>query len=421
VRGGVLRRNQAFRSLWAAQTVSVFGDAVTLVALPTVAVLVLDAGAFAVGALTAAGWAAWAVFGLVAGVWVDRLSRRPLMVLADSVRVLLLASVPAAYAFELLTIWQLLAVAALAGIATVVFGLAYTAHVPEVVDARDLAEANARLEVSRSAAALSGPGLAGVLIGAAGAPVALFVDAISFAASALLLKRVPDGLRPAPARTSFRGELWSGVAELLKRPPLIASAAAAAIANFGLAMTQALIFVFAYRGLGLRPGAVGAALTIGAVGNVGGALIAQRLTRRLGTPTSLIASTTVEAVAGLLMPLALLGAPVLWLGLALAIRGVAGPLWEVNAVTLRQVLVPLELQARVTAAARTLAMGSLPLGALVGGAAGAAFAAALGTAKGTAAAIAVASGVGALSALPLVWARLRGFPPVIDVAPVATE
>jgi MFS family permease len=407
--------------MWAAQTTSVFGDAVTLIALPTVAVLVLDAGAFAVGVLTAAGWAAWAVVGLIAGVWVDRLSRRPFMVLADLVRVVLLASVPTAYAFHVLTIWHLLVVAALAGVATVIFGLAYTAHVAEVVAAHDLTEANARLEVSRSVATLSGPGLGGVLIAAAGAPMALVLDAVSFAASALLLTRMPDRSRPTLARTRFRSELWSGVAELVKRPPLIASAAAAAIANFGLAMTQALIFVFAYRGLGLAPGAVGAALTIGAVGNLGGAVIVQRLTRRLGTTTSLIASTTVEALAGLLIPLALLGAPVLWLGLALAIRGIAGPLWEVNAVTLRQVLVPVELQARVTAAARTLGMGSLPLGALVGGAVGAAFADIFGAADGTAAAIALASGVGALSALPLLWARLRGFPPAIDVAPIAGE
>lgn len=404
--------------MWAAQTISVFGDAVTLVALPTVAVLVLGAGALAVGALTAASWAAWAAFGLVAGVWVDRLPRRPLMVLADVVRMLVLASVPAAYLFELLTIWQLFAVAALAGVATVVFGLAYTAHVPEIVAAADLTEANARLEVSRSGATLSGPGLAGVLIGAAGAPAALMLDAISFAASALLLSRLPSGSRATLPRMRFRSELRSGVVELLKRPPLVASAAAAAIANFGLAMTQAMIFVFAYRGLELSPGAVGAALTIGAVGNVGGALLAQRLTRRLGTTASLISSTTVEALAGLLIPLALLGAPVLWLGLALAVRGMAGPLWEVNAVTLRQVLVPLELQARVTSAARTLGMGALPVGALAGGAVGTVFADVFGTADGTAAAIALASIIGALSALPLLWARRRGFPPAIDLAAV---
>ena len=251
------------------------------------------ASAPAVGALNAAGWSAWAVFGLVAGVWVDRLSRRPLLVGTDLLRLVLIGSVPVAWIFGVLTIWQLLAVAAIAGTCSAVFGLAYTSYVPDAVAAEDLTEANARLELSNSAAFLSGPSLAGALISAAGAPAALVVDAASFALSALMLGRG----RGAPARAArrprrrFRAELGEGIRQLRARPALLRVALAGAVANFGFAMVQAVLFVYAYRTLHLSAAVVGGALTIGAAGTVTGALQTQRLTRQLGTARSLFVPT----------------------------------------------------------------------------------------------------------------------------------
>lgn len=396
-----------FRRLWAAQTISVFGDAVTVVALPTTAILVLHAGSLTVGVLTAAAWAAYPL-GPLAGVWVDRLPRRPLMVTADTLRCLLVASVPVAYGLGVLTIWQLGGIAAVAGIGSVVGGLASTSYIPDVVAQDDLTEANSRLELSNSTAMLAGPSLAGVAVGAIGAPAALAADALSFAASATIVATAPPVRERAPGpRGRFRTELWEGVRTLSTHSAMRATALAASISNFGLAMTQAVLFVFAYRALGMSPVAVGAALTVGAVGNVVGAAVASKATARLGTGRSLLLSTIVEGFAGLLMPLAIFGAPVLLLAAALVVRGCANPLWQVNAVTLRQRTIPAALQARVTAVSRALGMGTLPLGAVAGGALGVTLAARLGERGGLAVALAAAAVVAGASGLVLVPAPIR--------------
>jgi Major Facilitator Superfamily len=405
---GVLRCNVVFRRLWAAQTISVFGDAITLVALPTAAILVLHAGSLTVGALTAAAWLAYPL-GPLAGVWVDRLPRRPLMVTADALRCLLIASIPFAYAFGVLTVWQLAGVAALAGVGTVVGGLASTSYLPDVVAPDDLTVANARLELSNSASLLAGPSLAGVAVGAIGAPAALVGDAISFAASATIVATAPPvrerSLRGTRGR--FHTELWEGVRTLATHRVMRATAFAASVSNFGLAMTQALLFVYAYRALDLSPAAVGVALTLGAVGNVVGAAAASKATAHLGTGRSLLLSTTVEGFAGLLLPLAIIGAPILFLATGLFVRGCANPLWQVNAVTLRQRTIAPALQARVTAASRALGMGTLPLGAVAGGALGVALAARLGERGGLALALTAAAVIAGSSGLALASRPVR--------------
>jgi MFS family permease len=368
---GLIRRNAAFRRLWAAQTISVFGDAVTNVALPSVAILALHAGALTVGFLNAAGWSAWGALALVAGVWVDRLRRRPLLVSADLVRLVLIASVPAAWALGVLTIPQLLVAAAVASACGVFFGLAYTAHVPDVVAAEDLGEANARLELSNSTAYLSGPSLAGVLISAVGAPFALIADAVSFAASALLISLSADTPKRPRARARFAHELRDGIRVLRAQPVLLRIALAGGVANFGYAVVQAVFFVYAYRTLHLSAAVVGVALTLGAAGNVAGVLLTPRITARLGMALAICISTAFAELAALVYPLGLVAAPALVLAAGGALRGLLGPWWNVNVVTLRQQLIPPETQARVTAASRTLVMGTLSLGSVTGGVLGA--------------------------------------------------
>lgn len=391
----LIRRNAGFRRLWGAQTISVFGDAVSNVALPSVAILALHAGPLTVGFLNAAGWSAWGLLALAAGVWVDRLRRRPLLVGADLVRLALIGSVPVAWAFGALTIPQLLAVAAAASACGVVFGLAYTAHVPDVVAAGDLGEANARLELSNSTAYLSGPSLAGVLISVVGAPFALIADAASFAASALLISRSADTPHRPRARARFVHELRDGVRVLRAQPILLRIALAGGVANFGFAVVQAVFFVYAYRTLHLSAAVVGVALTLGAAGNVAGVLLTPRITARLGVALAICISTAFAELAALVYPLALVAAPALVLAAGGALRGFLGPWWNVNVVTLRQQLIPADLQARVTAASRTLVMGTLSLGSIAGGV--------LGTTIGTPWTIvvgALAGGVSGLLVLP---------------------
>jgi MFS family permease len=367
---GVLRRNALFRRIWLASTVSIFGDAITNIGVPTVAVLSLHASAFAVGGLAALGWAAWPLIGLPVGVWVDRLPRRPLLVAADLIRLCLIGSLPLAWALGRLTIVQLLVVAALAGACSVVFDLTFTAAIPDAVAPDDLAEANARLELSGSTSRLTGPGLAGGLISLIGAPLSLLVDAASFAASAWLLGTGPilerrDEVRP---RRPFLRELGEGMRALPTFAPVFRATFSAALSNFAFTIGQGVFFVFAYRSVSLTPADVGLALTLASLGNIAGAAASPRLRERLGTGPALLVSTAFESTAVLLIPLGLLGAPIAFIALSMGIRSFFGPLWNVTAATMRQQIVPGELQGRVTAAARTIGMAVTPLGGLVGGA-----------------------------------------------------
>lgn len=399
--GGVLARSRDFRLLWAAHSVSAFGDAVTLVALPSVAILTLHAGALAVGAISAMQGLAWGLVGLPAGVWVDRLPRRKVMINCDLGRLLVIATVPVAAALGGLTIWQLAAVAGIAGIGTVFFMTASSTYIPALLDQDDFTDANARLELSTSTSMLSGPTLAGALIAAVGAPFAMAADACSFLASALLLRRIEhERVRVRVGRTErFRSELVRGLRVVRERPVLMRITAATGLSNLGLAAQQAVLLLFVYRGLGLHPLAVGIALGLGAAGNVVGSALSPRLTRALGSGRALLAATTLEGLGLLLILLALAGLPAVWVAVALAARGLFNPLWNVNAVTVRQVIVPHELQGRVSAALRMVGIGTWPLGALAGGALGASLATSLGAEHGYALTLAIASIVAASSGI----------------------
>src|SRR5262249_54442272 len=191
--GPLVRIERNFGLLWTAQTVSGVGSTVTVVAFPLAAIAGLHASAFQVGALTAASWVGWLGAPLV-GAWVDRVRRRPLLVLADLGRAGLLASVPAAWALHALTLAQLLGVAVLVGLLTVVFDVADPAFLPAVVPRERLVAANGALRASLNGSAMVGPGLGGLLVQLFGAPVALLADVASFVASAscVLAIRVPE-------------------------------------------------------------------------------------------------------------------------------------------------------------------------------------------------------------------------------------
>jgi MFS family permease len=408
---GLLARSRAFRLLWSAHTVSVVGDAVTLVALPTVAILTLHAGGLAVALITSSWAIAWGLLGLPAGVWTDRLPRRRVMIACDLVRAVVLASIPIAYAADTLRIWQLILVAAFAAAANVFFTSAATTYLPEILPPADFTEANARLELSSSSSLLVGPPLAGAMIAVVGAPLALLADAFSFLGSASFLRWLPPAERQSKRRPEphFRRELTAGLRAIRERPILIRITCGSGISNVGLAASQAVLLLFVYRGLHLSPLAAGVALALGAAGSIGGALAAPRLVRRFGTGQLLFLATTLEGLALLPIGFALLGLPVFWVAFALAARGFFNPLWNVNVPTVRQTLVPLELQGRVSAVLRMVGFGAAPLGALAGGAVGQLLANRYGDANGYALTLAGASVVAAASGFALSSRSVRRF------------
>ncbi|MGW5672394.1 MFS transporter, partial [Micromonospora sp. NPDC003776] len=285
-RPGGLLRHRDFRLLWAGQTVSAIGSNVTAVALPLVAVAVLDADTFQVAVLTAAAWLPWLIVGLPAGAWVDRIRRRPVMIACDLVSAALFLSVPAAALLGLLTIGQLLVVALGAGLARVFFETADQVYLPMLLRPEEVPEGNAKLHATRTASYLVGPGLAGLIAQLAGAVTAVLLDALSFLVSALCLGRI-RAVETRPGRpaagTSLRREVLDGLRFVVRDPYLRVLTVFGAASNIGLTGYQAVLVVFLVRSAQLPAGLVGLLIGLASVGGLVGAGLATGLARRLGS------------------------------------------------------------------------------------------------------------------------------------------
>ena len=368
---GGLWRHPDFVKLWSAETVSQFGTQFTQLALPLAAIDVLHASAFEVAALTTVEFLPFLLVSLPAGVWVDRLRRRPMLVAGDLARAGLLASIPIAYAFDALTIWQLYAVGFFVGIATVFFDVAYQSYLPSIVQRDQLIDGNAKLEISRAAAQLGGPGLAGVVIQALKAPAAIAFDAVSFVGSALFIFGIRKHERSPRAegpRRHMREELREGLRYVLRHPYLKNIAACTALFNFFGNMGFAVLLVFARRDLGLSPLAIGLALTVSNVGPLIAAFNAHRISSRFGVGRTIIWASVLGGPAFLIIPFAPHGnAALTFLIPAFILGGLANVIYNVTQVSLRQAITPERIQGRMNSVMRFIVWGTIPLGSLIGG------------------------------------------------------
>ena len=367
---GSLWRQRDFLWFWSAQSVSQFGSQVSQLALPLVAIVALGESAFRVAMLGMVEFLPFLLLSLPAGVWVDRLRRRPILVVADLVRALALASVPLAYWLDALSIWQLYVVGFVVGVGTVFFDVAYQSYLPTLVARDRLSEGNSKLEVSRSAAQLGGPGLAGVLIGVLTAPVAVIADAISFVVSALFLERIRTVERPplVDDRRSLLSELLEGLRYVLRHPYVRGMAASVAIFNFFGNVGGAILLVYAVRELGLSATTIGIVFAVGNVGFLVGAFAAKRIETLLGVGRTIVASMALSAPGLLLVPLAPRHLAVPLFIASGVIVGFAVVLYNVTAISLMQAITPDRLLGRMNASRRFLVWGVIPLGALAGGA-----------------------------------------------------
>jgi MFS family permease len=375
-----LWRHPDFLRLWSAESISQLGSQVTLLALPLLAAITLDATPFQVGLLAALGWTPWLLFGLVAGVWVDRLPRRPLMIAADLGRAAVLATVPLAALLGLLRMEVLYTVAFLTGALTVVFDVAYLAYLPTLVARDDLVEGNSKLETSASAAQIVGPGIAGLLVRLIGAPGAILVDALSFAGSALLIGRirVPEPARPAAGATAsdpaserrhVLREIGEGMGAVARQPILRALAAASATTNLAGYLFLSIYVLYMTDELHLSPAAVGLVFATGGVGALVGTVAAGPARARFGVGRTILGAQVLFGVTGLLVPLAVL-VPAIALPLVVAaefLQWLMVLVYDVNAVSLRQAITPDRVMGRVNATMRFLVWGMRPFGALLGG------------------------------------------------------
>jgi len=372
-----LLRGADFRNLWLGQTVSLFGDQVTLIALPLAAVLILDASAAEMGYLTAAALVPHLLFSLPAGAWLERVERRRwLMIASDLTRAGLLASIPVSYAVDALTFAQLYAVAFLTGTLAVVFDISYMTLYVAVTKREDYVEANSLLNGSRAFSYVAGPSLGGILVQLLSAPAALLADAFSFIGSALFLTRIRAKEPPLePALGGMWAQVKEGMSFMFRHSILRPSLISVAILNFFNFVFAALFILYATRELHVRSGTLGIVLGAGAFGGLLGAAVAGRLGRRIGIGPSYVLGMVLFPAPLLLVPLAggTKAVVLAMLFTAEFLSGVGVMILDINAGAIITAFTPHRLRSRATGALRFVNYGVRPLGALAGGALGSAF------------------------------------------------
>ena len=399
---GVLLRHRDFRLLWGGETVSELGSQVSTLAIPLLAVRTLHATTFEVGLLAVASTAAFLVVGLPAGVWVDRIRRRWVMIGADVGRVLALGSVPVAYALGALTLAQLFVVTIVAGVLTVFFDVAYQSYLPALVGREHLVEGNAKLTGSAEVAAVAGPSVAGGLVQAIGGAYAVAVDSLSFLVSGAAVAAIgsPEPM-PAPPPGGRRGllqDIGDGLRFVFGNVTLRAIAATTATANLFSGVMTAVEVVFLVRAVHASPAVIGLLFSLGAAGGVLGAIATGPISERIGGARATMVGIGLNATT-LLIPLTTAGAGLLFFGVGYMLIGFGVVLYNVNQVSFRQRLCPDELLGRMNATMRFVVWGVLPVGALVGGV--------LGTLIGLRPTLWVSAGGQAIAGLWLVFSRIR--------------
>jgi predicted MFS family arabinose efflux permease len=363
-------QQRSFRNLWLGTTVSAFGSEISGVAIPLTAVLLLGATSAQMGVLRAVGTCPALLFGFVAGVWIDRLRRRPILIIADIGRALLLAMLPLAAIFDSLDLPLLYLIAFTTGTLTIFFDIVYLSFVPSLVRNDDLLEANVKVNFSLSLAGVLGPGVAGVLVQLIAAPFAVALDALSFLISALFLCGIARDEPPAPVRSqrSVLAEIGEGLRQVYRHSLLRPMALCLALHFFSMSVRIAVYLIYLLRILQITPGWLGIILAGYGPGALLGTALTQRLVQRFGMGATVLGGACINCVAAACIPLTgmvpALAVPLLFtinvsFGFGIALLGPMD--------TLRQIVTVPELRGRMNASFRSVNMILATAGALVGG------------------------------------------------------
>jgi MFS family permease len=369
---GALWRHPDFLKLWTGQSISELGTQVSQLAIPWVAAVVLHVSPFVFSLLATLGFFPFIIFALPAGVWVDRLRRRPILIFGDAGRAVLLATIPIAYAFGALTVWHLLAVTFAVGVLTVFFDVAYQSYLPFLVDRDHLIEGNSKLQLTVSIAQVGGPSLSGGLIAAITAPYAIVADAISYVVSTGFMLRIrkeevlPERAADAPPPAMWP-ELKEGLRWVVKSVYLRSIAACTATSNFFGNVAFAIFVLYAVRELHMSAVEVGSVFAAGSVGAIVGAFAIDRVRRGIGVGPAIVWNAVLFSVGGLAFPLAPKSGPLPVLIGGFFVRSFGNVAYNITQVSLRQSITPERLQGRMNAAMRWIVWGTIPLGNLVGG------------------------------------------------------
>lgn len=362
-----LLRDVPFRRYWLGQTISMLGDEVHQLVLPLVAVLALGADAGDMGLLTAAGLLPSLLFSLHAGAWADRrTSRRRVMIASDVARAVLVASIPVAYLLDVLTFGQLLVVAFVIGVFSVLFEVCQPTLFVSLVGKGDYVSGNSLVNGSRAMSFIAGPGVGGALVQVVAAPLALLVDAVSFLASALFLGRIAPA---EPRAADSQGGVRVGLRYIFGSPVMRSALGATATLNLFNFVFHALFVLFATTTLGLSAGLLGALLAAGAVGGVIGAVVTGRVVSRLGFGRAIVLSFVLFPAPLMLVPAA--GGPLPLVGAMVCaaefLAGFGVMLLDISVGSLFAATIPPALRSRVSGAYRMINYGVRPIGAALGG------------------------------------------------------
>jgi MFS family permease len=369
---GGLWQDSDFLKFWSAETLSMFGSQISLLAIPLLAVTTLHATPFGMGLINAAQFAPYLLFTLVAGVWIDQRRRHPVLVGANLGRAVIFGLVPLGTALGMLNIGLLAVIVFLAATLTVLFDLAYQSYLPSLVGREHLVEGNGKLEGSRSLAQAGGPGAAGVLVGLATAPFAVFIDAVTYLVSAvsLLFIRKPE---EAPKRTaaqgSVLGRIGAGLRLVGRNRYLRAIAGEASCYNLFNQILWTVLVLYLSRQLHFSAAVIGVVLAMSGVGAFLGSLVAGWLGRRWGTGRTIMTAMVTGCAAPLIIPAAG-GGPVgsaLVVGFALLVNGMGVVICNIQVISLRQTAVSSDVLGRANAGYRFLVTGAAAIGSLLGG------------------------------------------------------
>ncbi|AYG04351.1 MFS transporter [Gryllotalpicola protaetiae] len=400
-----LRRIPDFRKLWVSNALGDVGAAFASLALSVTAVVALHAGAFEVAVITALGNGAYLFLGVPAGVWADRIPAKRLLVTADLARFFAIGSVPVAYLAHTLTVPHLMVAAAVTSAANVVFEVAHTTALPPVVGRDRVAHASAALQGADSTVNVVGPGIAGWLIALTSGPIAFIVTAVMHLGSSIsaALISTPRTQVQASAHPPFWSSLRTGVTFVFRTPLQRTFVLAAATINFGAGFIAASYALFALRTLRLSAGEYGVILAIGAVGGILASLVAMRVRRAIGEIRTQLICYALIPVAFAPAPLAqhLPVPPAVSMTVAEFLLNLIIVVAAISSAGVYPRITPAALFGRATAARRTITMGVLPLGTLLGGV--------LGGSIGYAPTLWVGTGVIACSVLVLATSPIIGW------------
>jgi MFS family permease len=367
---GNLWNDRNFLKFWIGDTVTQFTGQITDLALPTVAVLTIQVTAYQLGVINALGFIAFPTFGLFVGVWMDRIRRKKVMIVVNLIEVATLATVPAAFLFGILGLYQLYAVSLIMGTCTLFFDVAYQSYLPSLVNREDVVEGNQKLQTSASAAQVVGPSIASAMMQFLGAALSIAADAFGTLVAALLLIAIGKSESKPEYRSNgerqFFAEMKEGVKVIIGNSLLWTQAGCTGTYNLGTNIFGVALLLYAYRILGISKGIIGIIFSIGAAGFLVGALISSAVTERLGFGKT-IALATACGFGLLIAPIARGNLAVFIIGAAYFISGLGTPIYNINQVSLRQVITPNRLQGRMNATMRTIVWGTIPAGSLLGG------------------------------------------------------